>query len=179
MIENATRVFRATGLTRGDRLANCLMAGDLYGSFISFNHVNYRLGITNFCFADRVDTESFYDIWKRFKLNVIQGIPTSIMPLLRSIKKNHPDFLIEKVMYAGQPMSLQDRKWLKESLNTQRVSSVIGTTEAGQIGYQCEHQQGQAHHLIDDYTYLEIVEGALVPSAKRVASRPPYKIKFP
>lgn len=163
MIDNATRVFRAAGLASGDRLGNFLMAGDLYGSFISFNHVNYRMGVTNFCFAGKYDAETFIDLWRRFQINAVQGIPTTLMPFLKEVKKQANDFTLEKVMYAGQPMALHDRQWLKEALGVRRVSSIIGTTEAGQIGYQCEHQENQAHHLIDDYNYLEIVDEKGIP----------------
>ncbi len=166
MIENATRIFRVAGLQKGDRIANCFLSGDLYGSFVSFDHVNARLGLTSFCFANKVTAETFLEIWNRFDVNVIEGVPTTIMPILRSAHSINPNLCIEKILFAGQPMSKQDRLWLKEALGAKRISSIIGTTEAGQIGYQCEHQSGKTHHVVDDYNHLEFVDDQGSPVAK-------------
>jgi len=39
MLENAVGIFKEIGLGQGDRLANFMLAGDLYGSFVSFDHI--------------------------------------------------------------------------------------------------------------------------------------------
>lgn len=160
MCEHAVRIFKACGLEKGDRLANLMSAGDLYGSFISFNHVNFLLGADSFPFAGAVTPETFLDAWKKFGLNAIQGVPPAIMALLRRCKEIEPALAIEKIMFAGQPMSSEDRAWLKRECGAKRVASVIGTTEAGQLGYQCAHMEGSAHHLAEGYNLVEILDDA-------------------
>ncbi|MDA9951115.1 AMP-binding protein [Oligoflexaceae bacterium] len=157
MVNNAALIFRSCGFDQNDRVANFLFAGDLYGSFISFNDVNRTIGTTSFPFANVISAKAVGDIYRRFRFNVVQGFPAVILPLLREIADEDPDFRIEKVMYAGQPMSDEDRDWLKRRLGVKRIASVIGTTEAAQIAYQTEEDCGLVHTLIDDYNYIEII----------------------
>lgn len=158
MIGEAVRVLKAAGVEKGDRIANCMLAGDLYGSFVSFDHINCRIGATTFAFAGQAEPEAFLDTWRKFRINLVQGMPTKLGPLLRAVKKLEPDFRMPKVLYAGMPLSPSDQKWMREELGTTRIASVIGANDGGQLGYQCEHLSGAQHHLIDDYNYVEIVD---------------------
>lgn len=158
MISNAVRVLKSAGLSKGDRLANCMLAGDLYGSFVSFDHINYRAGAATFAFANDAKPEVFLDMWKKFRINVVQGIPTLLLPLLKKIKEMEPSFSIEKVIYAGSPMSRQGYDWIKSALGASRISSIIGANDGGQIAYQCGEMSGAVHHLIDDFNYVEITD---------------------
>ena len=67
--------------------------------------------------------------------------------------------------YASQPMSENDKTWLRENVGAKVVASIIGTTEAGQIGYQSQDDRGIIHTAVDDYNYIEIVDdqGKAVP----------------
>ncbi len=161
MIDNAVDVFKACGLNKSDRIANCFNAGEMYGSFISFNDVNLKLGLTSFPFAGIPSANFFLTVWQRFKFNTIQGIPSSLIPFLREIKKMDSQFTLEKIMYAGEPLNQTDRDWLINVLNIKSITSVIGTTEAGQLAYQCPKCKNQEHHVIDDYNYIEIVDDQL------------------
>jgi phenylacetate-coenzyme A ligase PaaK-like adenylate-forming protein len=158
MIGNACRIFRALGLQKGDRLANCMLAGDLYGGFVSFDHINTQLGVTTFAIGHALSKDLFYKLWKNFGVNVIQGVPAAIIPVLRAIKAEHAEFTLEKIIYAGQPMAKVDRSWLMQELKAKRVSSVIGANDGGQIAYQCEEMKGNMHHVVDDFNYLEILD---------------------
>jgi phenylacetate-CoA ligase len=168
MISHAERCLRAAGLTRGDRLANFMLAGDLYGSFVSFDHINRRIGVTTFAFAHQLSPAVFVDIWRKFQINVVQGIPTAILPLLRAARELEPALRIEKVVYAGNPMAKSDFVWLREALGVKRIASIIGANDGGQLAFQCEHQSGPLHHLVDDYNYVEIIDeiGKRVPDGE-------------
>ncbi len=158
MIVHALRAFRAMGLTQEDRVANFMLAGDLYGSFVSFDHVICRLQAMQFPFAGKVEAPFFLKMAQDFGINVAMGIPSFMIPLLREVKKEAPSFTLEKVIYAGVPLSDVDRKWLKEELKVSRVASVIGANDGGGIAFQCGDQQGGLHHLMDEYNYVETVE---------------------
>lgn len=168
MIENAVRIFRGAGLRRGDRLANCFIAGNMYGSFVSFDHIACRLGATSFAFGSEVKDETFMDTCRKFSLNALMGIPTTIVPMLRRIRKQDPSFTIEKIVFAGSPMSESDYIWLKEELGVSSISSIIGANDGGQIGWQCRSMKGAMHHTVDDFNYMEIVDehGSPVPDGR-------------
>ena len=158
MLGSAVAMMEAAGFSSGDRIANFWSAGDLYGSFVSFNHVNFELGAQSYCFAHVNDPANFLPIARDFKINAIQGVPPTVMKVLRGAKELDPSFTIEKVMFAGMPMAPADREWLEREVNAKIIVSVIGTTEANHIGYQCPHLRGSNHHLVEDYNLIEIVD---------------------
>lgn len=158
MIAHAAEVFRSLGLSPSDRLGNLMMAGDLYGSFVSFDHVNCRLGLASFGFAGASKPETFVDMWRKFRLNAVEGIPSTLIPFLRRAKELEPRLRLEKVVYGGSPLASEDREWLEKALKARRVASLIGANDGGQIGYQCERLRGSLHHAVDDFNLLETVD---------------------
>ncbi|MBF0407842.1 MAG: hypothetical protein HQM10_10840 [Candidatus Riflebacteria bacterium] len=183
MIQNAVRIFQIIGLNKGDRLANCFLAGDLYGSFVSFDHINYRVGLMTFAFANAVTPQTFLDTWYKFRINSIQGIPTLIAPLMREVKRLEPSFTMDKVLFAGSPMSKSDYDWMKSELGTSVIASVVGATDGGQIAFQCPEMRGSMHHTGDDFNYIEIVndKGERVPDGQegKIAITSLLKYAFP
>lgn len=158
LVEHGVGLFRALGLSQTDRLANLMLAGDLYGSFVSFDHINHRVGAANFGFAGNSTPETFVSIWRQFHLNAAQGIPSHLIPFLRRAKELEPALSLEKIIYAGTPLSASDRRWLHDALHVSRVASVIGANDGGQIGFQCPAMSGALHHTVDDFNYLEVVD---------------------
>lgn len=169
MVEHAVRSLRATGIQKGDRLANFMLAGDLYGSFVSFDHVVHRIGATVFPFAGKAEPEVVARVFKSFAVNVVLGIPGALLPVLRQAKERDPSLTIEKVVYAGMPMSRADATWLRESLGVKRIGSMIGANDGGGIAFQCDKMDGTLlHHVMDEYNLIEIVDesGAPVPDGE-------------
>ncbi len=158
LIEHATRVFIALGLKPYDKVANLLLAGNLYGSFVSFDHVNAKLGVTSFAFTGNADTEFFIKVYKNFGIDVIEGVPAYTMKLMKEAKEIYPALRIERIIYGGAPMSLADKTWLKENIGAKRISSLIGANDGGQFAFQCECLSGNIHHTCDDFNYVEIVD---------------------
>lgn len=183
LIDHAVHVLQLAGVSASDRIANCFFAGDLYGSFVSFDHINHRIGAATFAFAQALKPEILYPIWEKFSLNCIQGVPAFVVPVLKAIKDDHPDFHLEKFIFAGQPLAAQDRLWLRTELGIKRIASVIGANDGGQIAAQCEHMEGAEHHIFDDYNYIEIVDdkGILVPDGEpgRILITSLRKLAFP
>ena len=183
MIDRAVPVLRAAGLCETDRLANFMLAGDLYGSFVSFDHINCRVGATSFAFASSAKPEVFVDVWRKFRVNAVQGIPSVLVPLLREAKRLEPGLSIEKFIFAGTPLSPSDYGWLKDQLKVERIASVIGANDGGEIAYQCSEMRGALHHTVDDFNYIEIVgeDGRRVPDGEpgRILITSLLKFAFP
>ena len=165
LVRNGVRQFRALGFAPSDRVANFMMAGDLYGSFVSFDHIFQTLGTQCFSFSHQLDPEFFLKVAKQFGINSVVGIPSSILPMLRQVHALDPKFTLQKLLYAGLPLSRGDAEWLRNALGLRRIASVIGTTDSGQYAYQCERQSGQLHHLVEDFVHVELVDedGRAVP----------------
>lgn len=183
MISRAERLLLAAGLSKGDRLANCMIAGDLYGSFVSFDHIVSRLGVTSFAFSTKIIPAMFVDVWRNFNLNAIQGVPAFIIPLLRDAKKLEPNLSLEKFIFAGQALSQRDHKWLENELKVSCISSIIGANDGGQIAFQCQYLSGSEHHVTDDFNYIEIVDDQGVSIAEgergRILITSLHKYAFP
>jgi phenylacetate-coenzyme A ligase PaaK-like adenylate-forming protein len=183
MIASAAEVFGALGLRASDRLGNCMLAGDLYGSFVSFDHINNRLGLASFGFAGNSKPETFADVWRKFHINAVEGIPTHMVPFLRRAKELEPKLRLEKVVYGGSPMSSADYSWLQSKLKVKRIASVIGANDGCQLGYQCERMRGLLHHTIDEFNWVEVVDeqGQPVPdgSAGRILITSLLKFAYP
>jgi phenylacetate-CoA ligase len=165
MISHAYNVLRLAGLSSTDRVANCFLAGDLYGSFVSFDHINAKTGVTTFGFANAAKAPLLVKTWREFGLNTIMGVPAFVVPILREAKALDPQFELEKFIFAGQPIARVDREWLLTDCGVKRVASVIGANDGGQIAVQCECMDGNLHHTVDDFNFMEIVdeEGRRLP----------------
>ncbi|MBI5629953.1 MAG: hypothetical protein HY921_03600 [Elusimicrobia bacterium] len=168
LVSHAAGIFRALGLEPRDRLANFMLAGDLYGSFVSFDHINARLGLATFAFAGSSEPKIFAEVWRKFSINAAQGIPSQLIPFLRQAKALEPALALEKVVYGGSSLAPSDREWLERELKVRRISSVIGANDGGQFAFQCEFQRGGLHHSVDDFNYLEVAdpEGRPVPEGE-------------
>ncbi|MFA6433707.1 MAG: acyl-CoA reductase [Elusimicrobiales bacterium] len=158
MIAHAVGVLRAAGISETDRLGNLMVAGDLYGSFVSFDHINYRLGAASFAFANTAPPEAFVDACRKFKINAVEGITPFMLPFLRKAKELDPSLTLEKVVYAGGSLTDSERVWLEKELKARRIASIIGANDGGQIGYQCRELGGNMHHATDDFNYLEVTD---------------------
>ncbi len=158
LIDRSIQVFLASGIVKGDRIANCLSAGDLYGGFVSFDHINQHMGTLQFNFSSNASVDSFVSTWKKFRFNVIQGIPSYILPFLEKVKEVCPEFEFEKFLFGGTTLNAGARKLLKDQFNVRRFSAIYGANDGGPIGYQCQSLEGNLYHVLDDYNYIELLD---------------------
>jgi phenylacetate-CoA ligase len=159
MVHYASRVFRAMGFDHSDRVASFMSNGDLYGGFISFNAVFFGLGCQCYSMGPQPSAEIIERAFDVFGINVVVGFPPTLVKILRHLKEKKPDLKVEKILFSGSPMSQADREWLQSALGTTVIMSVIGTTEANHVAYQCSHMSGTTlHHVPDDYNYIEIID---------------------
>lgn len=183
MVDVGVEIFKRAGFSSKDRVANCFLSGDLYGSFISFSDVNKGVGMTSFPFAGKVTPENLFEVWSRFHFNVLEGVPSFILPILRETKKRYPDFHFVKFIYGGEPLAKSDREWLLNSLGVELVFSLLGTTEAGAIAYQDSECKEGEYWLAEKAIYAEVVDdlGQKVPDGVkgRLIVTPLFKHSFP
>ena len=70
LIQRSVDVFRSVGMKQGDRVANCLSSGNLYGGFISFAHINSAMGAISFGFSTNAEPEVFVETDQKFDILV-------------------------------------------------------------------------------------------------------------
>lgn len=157
MVAEAIPVLYAAGLEPGDRVVNTLFGGSLYGGLTTSLCELSRMGVLNFTTAQHATPESLAALATRFGINAIVGQPALLLPLLRDTHRMDPSFRLDKVVFGGTALAEHDRRWLEDTLGTRLISSILAANDGAQIAYQCPHQRGRTHHLVDDYNYVEVV----------------------
>lgn len=164
-VDAAVKMFRAAGVRPGDRCANLLLAGDLYGSFLSIHRVLEKLGVLNFPLTASIAPEALARYAERFGINVVVGVSSLLCSFFRELDARGIHPRVETVIFGGEVLPEADRAFLRERFGVRRLASVVGANDGGPIGYQCEHCPGTVHHLASDHVLLEILEGEMVITA--------------
>ncbi|MGA5430666.1 phenylacetate--CoA ligase family protein [Streptomyces koyangensis] len=163
MVREALPLLRALGVRNGDRVLNALVGGSLYGGLITTASELSRLPVEAFSAGQQVTVDLVLMLVRDFAVNVLLGQPAVVLPLLREAKRREPSLRLEKVIYGGTPMTESDKRWLREELGTQSITSILAANDGAQIGYQCKRMGGTLHHLNDDYNLVEVVDEAGQP----------------
>jgi len=157
MVVEAVPMLYAAGLEPGDRVVNTLLGGGLYGGMTTSVCELSRMSVQNFTTGQHVTPAELVDLARRFGVDAVVGQPAVLLPLLRDAHRLDATLRVPKVLYGGTALAEHDRQWLRTQLGTRRVSSILAANDGAQIGYQCEHQHGRIHHLVDDFNYVEVV----------------------
>lgn len=154
------RGYYATGLLPTDRVGNLFAVGSLYMTFIHINNMLQRYGCTSLAFSHVSEPAFFKTVAERFGVNVLAGVSSIILNMLREVAAQGETTLkIERIYYGGEHMYDADKKLLAERFGTQTVLSPgYGTVDTWYIGYQCTAAATGVFHAFDDQCYLEIVD---------------------
>lgn len=162
----AARGAHATGLRRGDRVANLFFAGDLYGSFLSINRVLELVGCNSFPFTNNAPVESVLTCLREFRIDTVVGLSSWVQAVLAEAMRQGEGIRVRRVMYAGEHFHEKERRVLQEGLGVETIASIgYGAVDAGPMGYQCVHSTGNVHHVHADHVYLEILDTEGRPAA--------------
>lgn len=158
MVAEAVPMLYAVGLRPGDVVVNTLFGGSLYGGLTTSLCELSRMGVLNLTTGQHVTPEELVAHWRRFGVTALVGMPTLLLPLLRDALALEPDLRLETVVFGGSALADHDRDWLREALGVRTLSSILAANDGAQIAYQCPHQSGRVHHLVDDYNLVEVVD---------------------
>jgi phenylacetate-coenzyme A ligase PaaK-like adenylate-forming protein len=150
----------AAGLDpRRDRTANLFYSGQMYGGFVSFFGVLERLTATQIPVGAGTDLRSIAATLVEQRVDTLLGMPSYIWRLCRTEEETLRSYGgLRKIFYAGEHISAEQRRWLKEQLSVEMVkSAAYTTTDLGPLGYQCAHVSGAVHHLHTELHSLEIL----------------------
>ncbi|MBF0300198.1 MAG: hypothetical protein HQK51_15860 [Oligoflexia bacterium] len=152
----------ALGLNpKKDLVMNLFYAGGLYGGFLSFFTILEKLKITQLPMAAYDDLQIVAQTIKKFKVNVIMGMPSYIISLFQ----NNEEFfkqnagIVEKIYYGGEHFNQKLQNYFKENFKIKLIKSAsYGSVDAGPLGYQCKFLEGGGQHLHSSLHNLEILK---------------------
>ena len=156
------RGFRHNGIRRGDRIANLFYAGELYASFIYTTDLikSADVGI-NFPISGQTSIPEIVDFINELKLNVITGIPTTIVNVV-SYLQAHPEIQldIDLILFGGEILYPDQLDAIGAVFPGARVHSILyASVDGGELGYfdadSCENGE---HRCFDESTIMEIVD---------------------
>lgn len=113
MCEEFARHLVRVNLCDGDRVANLFYSGNLYASFLFSYHAlaTTSAKIVQYPLAGSASDEFVIETIKEFNINVLMGIPATLMRLIELIAvENDPAIKIDKLFFAGETLYEDQRK---------------------------------------------------------------------
>ncbi|MBU6428581.1 MAG: aldehyde dehydrogenase family protein, partial [Cyanobacteria bacterium REEB65] len=158
-MEAGARGAWAAGLRPGDRVANMLFAGNLYGSFISVQSIAERIGCQTFPLTSSAPLVDILEVLQTFEIDTLLGLPSHLQTVFAAMQQEPEKFAVKKVLYTGEAFYVPERERIQTALRIERIASLgYGTVDAGPIAYQCEHCQGSVHHVLSGHVWVDIVD---------------------
>ncbi len=148
-------------LAQDDKIANLFYAGNLYASFLFIHNsiLNARSGQI-FPIAGHTSCEEIISSLKQFNINVLAGVPTTIMKIVDYIKENkNQDLKINKILFGGESFYSDQREIIKTVFQGCKILSIgCASVDAGEIGFCDQGCEIDEHRVFDDSTILEIID---------------------
>lgn len=143
-----------------DRVMNLFAGGYMYGSFISYWTILEKLQVQQFPMTLLPDYQLIVDEIIRHRVDTLIGMTPHLLALCHAEKKRLLEYGgIKKIFYGGESLSNAQLDFLQAECGIELVKSVIyGSNDAGPMGYQCIHSDGNVHHLISTLQRLEILK---------------------
>lgn len=160
-MQAAANGLMAAGLDpRTDRSMNLFFGGGLYGGFLSFFTILEELKAVQFPMSAHMDFDFVGQIIRKYKVNVLLGMPSYLMQLLEHNKQwMTQEKYVEKIFYGGEAFSNAQIEKLKNEYGVKVIKSAsYGSVDMGPLGYQCPHSDNKTYHLHQNIHHLEILK---------------------
>lgn len=151
-------------LRKGDRVANLFYAGELYASFLFITRSldQSPMEVLQFPISGGTHPSRIEEFIGEYGINVIAGVPTTILSFVEYILKNSERHLsVEKILYGGESMYPDQKEFLKGVLPGVKISSIgYASVDAGLLGYADETCVDNQHRVFGSATVMEIIDRA-------------------
>jgi len=161
IVKSGAQGLLAAGLdVENDVTADLLKAGNLYGGMNSFISIFDELKAAHLNISGLDDCQLTAKYIIQGKANVLMGAPSYIVHLLKENEELFKSYgRINKIFYAGEPMTKGQIEYLQKVFGITTVRSMIyGANETGTMGYACEHCEYGVFHLPTESQHLEILK---------------------
>ncbi|MBF0300197.1 MAG: phenylacetate--CoA ligase family protein [Oligoflexia bacterium] len=151
------------GLDDGDRVANIFYSGSLYASFVFImkSLEKSKINILHFPITGQCSAHDTIKIIKEFSINVIVGVPTTILTLLEFANeineiRNMP---ITKIFFGGESMFLDQRERIKSFFPKIYISSIgYASVDGGHLGFVAKNMAYNEHFCFNESSIMEIID---------------------
>jgi phenylacetate-CoA ligase len=150
--------IKLLGVNSKDIVANLLVAGSLWPSFVGIHDVIKKVGATHLPISANIDLDKIIDFCMEFQPTALFSLPTLFVFLADKMKQKGAKFKrLKLIAYGGEHMSKEVREYLFKTLEVKEIKSMAySSADAGLMGYQCEHCKPNEYHLPVDFQAIEI-----------------------
>lgn len=154
-------------LDDGDRVGNVFYVGDMYASFVFLNdsmaHIPVESKrITRYPIGGATDFKLVFKSILEFNINVLVGVPTSIMSLMDYYVQHREmlkDVRIEKVLFGGESMYPDQQDAIRDLFPGVRIASVgYASVDAGLLGFADRTCMDGEHRVFDGSHIIELID---------------------
>ncbi len=152
------------GMVASDRIANLFYAGELYASFIFIMKCieSAPTPALQFPISGSTKPEIILQTVREFDINVLAGLPTTIMNVAEFYAHNReafPEVKVSKILFGGESMYPDQRRRLQELFPGVSIRSIgYASVDAGLLGYFDDSCEADEHRCFGTATVLEIVD---------------------
>ena len=168
------RSYTLRGISKGTKVANLFMAGNMWSSFQAIDTALSFCGAIQFPMGGLIEIEQFMYLMKTFEINVVFGLPG----LLADMASKTAGLKIDTIFYAGETPSKSMLNLFKEKWSCHQIYSAgYASVDIGPIGYQDASCKQSEHILFNDLVELEVINGEGVITSKVRTEMPVIRYK--
>ena len=152
--------MRRAGLQPGDRIGNLFYAGKLYASFLFIARSIEAAGV-GICYPIAGDDlDEILATWRQFDLNVLAGVPTTLIKLLeRLTPEDRARLRLQTFLYGGEPMFEDQIAAVQAVFPGCQVRSIgVAGVDYGELGWASPGGAPGVHHCFDASTVMELLD---------------------
>ncbi|MFP4528241.1 MAG: phenylacetate--CoA ligase family protein, partial [Candidatus Kapaibacterium sp.] len=152
--------LKLMGITTQDKVANLFVAGHMWPSFLGGHEIIKKIGAIHLPISANMPPQEAYEICMQFQPNVMLSLPTLFDFMAMEAKKSGKKFdNLKLVAYAGEQMSRAARTQIAKHLGCEKIRALAYTSsDAGLMGYQCEHCESYEYHVPTGFQFIEIID---------------------
>jgi phenylacetate-CoA ligase len=152
--------LKLMGIKPSDRVANLFMAGHFWPSFLGGHEIIKRLKAVHLPISANMPPDEIFDICMDFQPDVMLSLPTLFDFMAMRAKKTGKRFEnLKLVAYAGEQMSKAARNQISKHLGAEHIRALAYTSsDAGLMGYQCDHCESYEYHIPTGFQFIEIID---------------------
>lgn len=156
--DEQARALRLIGVGPSDRVANLLVAGSLWPSFLGGHEIIKRIGALHLPISANIPVETVLRFCREFQPTVMMSLPTLFIFLADLALKDGITFPeLRLIGYAGEHMSPAVRDHVRRGLGDQvKIHALAYTSaDAGLMGYQCTRCAPNEYHVPTAFQLIE------------------------